>query len=31
MNPIHFCYAQITPEAYMQLMITGNNSGQSLD
>jgi len=31
MNPIHFCYAQLTPEAYRQLMIAGYNSGQSLD
>ena len=31
MNPIHFCYAQLTPAAYRQLMIAGYNSGQSLD
>jgi murein DD-endopeptidase MepM/ murein hydrolase activator NlpD len=31
MNPIHFCYSQLTPEKYRQLMIAGYNSGQSLD
>jgi hypothetical protein len=31
MNPIHFCYAQLTPEEYRLLMIAGYNSGQSLD
>ena len=31
MNPIHFCYARLTPKEYVQLMIAGYNSGQSLD
>ena len=31
MNPIHFTYAQFTPEEYRLLMIAGYNSGQSLD
>ena len=31
MNPIHFCYAQFTPEEYRLLMIASYNSGQSLD
>ena len=31
MNPIHFCYSRLTPKEYMQLMIAGQSSGQSLD
>ena len=31
MNPIHYCYAQLSPEEYNQLMMAGYNSGQSLD
>ena len=31
LNPIHFSYAQLTPDVYWQLMVAGYNSGQSLD
>jgi len=31
MNPLHFCYAQLTPAEYWQVMMAGYNSGQSLD
>ena len=31
MNPIHFCFSQVSPAEYKQMMVISYNSGQSLD